>query len=229
MVRSFHFPEVYTITMNVIAGIDEAGRGALAGPVVAGACVITTPLFRRRNHFPQWSPFHKKSDGDVFIADSKLLSPEERERSYAWIIEHCHWGVGIVSHIAIDKRGILRATELAMLLALEDLRTRCAPTSLLIDGRDNFRFPLPHQSIIRGDQTEPAIAAGSIIAKVTRDRIMREQALHHPLYGFEGHKGYGSERHIATIREHGPCELHRKTFLLKILENQELPLFADVS
>ena len=210
--------------MPLIAGIDEAGRGAVAGPVVAGACVITDELFRRRKTFPCWSPFKRAHDPDCLIADSKLLSPEEREHSYAWITQHCHWGVGIVSHVVIDKRGILRATELAMLLALEDLRTHCTPSSLLIDGRDDFHFPIPHRSIIRGDQTEPSIAAGSIVAKVTRDRMMRLQGSRFPLYGFEHHKGYGAPKHLELIKEHGPCEIHRKTFLRAILENQTLPL-----
>ena len=213
--------------MDLVAGIDEAGRGALAGPVVAGACVISVPLFRRRSTMPRWSPFKKKTDNDFLIADSKLLSPDEREHSFSWITEHCHWGVGIVSETVIDERGILFATQQAMLLALEDLCSRCRPELLLIDGRDRFRFPIPHRSIIRGDQTEPAIAAGSIVAKVTRDRIMREQSGEFPLYGFHLHKGYGSAEHLEKIKKYGPCSMHRRSFLRGILENQELPLITE--
>ncbi len=208
--------------MQVIAGIDEAGRGALAGPVVAGACVITTPLFRRRHHLPRWSPFKKKSDDDCLIADSKMLSPEEREHSYEWVTAHCCWGVGIVSQTVIDERGILFATNAAMVLAIEDLRSKTTIDELLIDGRDKFHFPLPHRSIIRGDQTEPAIAAGSIVAKVTRDRLMREYGKEFPLYGFAQHKGYGAPNHLLAIRERGMCPLHRKSYLRSLLEPLEL-------
>lgn len=186
--------------------------------------MITTPLFRRRRSFPCWSPFKKKSEGDVLIADSKLLKPGEREISSAWISANCTFGVGVVSAFVIDKRGILYATNQAMLLALEDLRPKAYIDALLIDGRDRFRFPLPHQSIIRGDQTEPAIACASIVAKVFRDRMMCEYAKEFPLFGFEHHKGYGAPLHLALIKEHGPCAIHRKSFLRALLENQELPL-----
>ncbi|MSR86908.1 ribonuclease HII [Candidatus Peribacteria bacterium] len=209
---------------TTIAGIDEVGRGAVAGPVVACACVIATPLFRRRRSFSCWSPFEKKADDDVLIADSKLLSPHEREISSAWIRSACAFGVGAVSAFVIDKRGILYSTNQAMLLALEDLRSKTSVQSLLVDGRDRFHFPLPHQSIIRGDQSEPAIAAASIVAKVFRDGLMREYAKDFPLFGFEHHKGYGAPVHLAAISEHGPCTLHRRSFLRAHLENQTLPI-----
>ncbi len=224
---SFCEREYYTDRMTVVAGIDEVGRGSVAGPVVAGACVITTPLFPRKRSFPCWSPFqrgHTASDVDVLIADSKLLSPDEREISSAWISSNCTFGVGAVSAFVIDKRGILHATNQAMLLALEDLRSKIHVDSLLVDGRDHFHFPLPHQSIIRGDQSEPSIAAASIVAKVFRDGLMREHAKKFPVFGFEHHKGYGAPQHLALIKEHGPCELHRKSFLRALLENQALPL-----
>ena len=213
--------------MNLVAGIDEAGRGALAGPVVAGACVITIPLFRRRHGFPRWSPFKKKPTTDILIADSKLLSSEEREQTFAWISAACFYGVGIVSSFVIEKRGILYATQAAMLLALEDLRSKISVRSLLIDGRDHFHFPLPHQSIIRGDMLHPEIAAASIIAKVTRDQMMRAESGRFPIYGFHRHKGYGTEEHIDCLRKHGPCEIHRKSFLRAILEQQKLPFIDE--
>lgn len=186
--------------------------------------MITTPLFRRRGTFPRWSPFRKIPKEDILIADSKLLSPDEREASSAWICGNCAFGIGMVSAFVIDKRGILYATNQAMLLALEDLRSKTHVDSLLVDGRDRFRFPLPHRSIIRGDQSEPAIAAASIVAKVFRDRLMREYAKEFPLFGFERHKGYGAPLHLAAINEHGPCELHRRTFLRAILENHALSM-----
>ncbi len=205
------------MTDPVIVGIDEAGRGPLAGPVVAGACFIPHPLFPRRAHGKRWSPYKRKPLLDCLIGDSKQLSPEEREVAYAWITTNCHWGVGIVEADHIDTYGILEATQLAMQTALAALTKTITPTYLLVDGRDAFWFNYPHSSIIRGDSLEPAIAAASIIAKVTRDRIMREYAKAFPQYGFEGHKGYGSEMHIAAIHQHGPCLLHRKTYLQNIL------------
>ncbi len=213
--------------MQAIAGIDEAGRGSVAGPVVAGACLVPCGLFRRRRSFPCWSPFKRRRELDCFIADSKLLSPEERERTFDWIAQHCAFGVGIVSETIIDERGIMFANQTAMLLALEDLRAKADVASLLIDGRDPYRFPLPHRSVIRGDMLHPQIAAASIVAKVTRDRLMRERSADHPLYGFDRHKGYGTPEHLAAIEKHGVCALHRKTFLRMLLENQALPLLID--
>ena len=198
------------------AGIDEAGRGALAGPVVAGACIVLPELFRRRSR-RHWSPHKRVPAADCLIADSKILPPEQREFSYAWITGHCAWGVGIVPADVIDDIGILRANERAMRLALEMLCATRRPESLLIDGNDRYSFSVPHRSIVRGDATEPAIAAASIIAKVTRDRLMRAHALTHGGYGFEGHKGYGSPEHIARIRELGPSPLHRASFLRNVL------------
>ncbi len=181
---------------GVIVGIDEAGRGALAGPVVAGACVFNP---RRRN---------------VPIADSKQLTPEQRERSFAWITKHCICGVGIVSAEFIDNFGILVATERAMQLAVIDLKRFIQPTHLLVDGRDKFHFDEPHSSIIRGDQKERCISAASIIAKVTRDRIMVEYSRQFPHYFFNQHKGYGTRKHYDAIQKDGLCELHRRSFIM---------------
>ena len=204
-------------TRAIIAGIDEAGRGPLAGPVMAGACVLTDTLFRCRRSHPAWSPLARGANRPI-IADSKCLSPEERETAYAWITAQCAWGVGAASAAEIDRNGILAATERAMQRALSMLERTIEPTFLLIDGRDHFWFDYPHASVIRGDSTEPCIAAASIIAKVTRDRWMCERAVPFPAYGFERHKGYGSTEHLKAIREHGPCELHRGSFLRRIRE-----------
>lgn len=121
----------------------------------------------------------------------------------------------------VDRFGILQATENAMHQALSMLCEKITPTYLLVDGCDAFWFDFPHSSIIRGDDQEPAIAAASIIAKVTRDRMMCEHAKEFPQYGFERHKGYGSEEHINAIKTHGPCALHRKSFLRNILSFSE--------
>ncbi|TSC59023.1 MAG: RNase HII [Candidatus Peregrinibacteria bacterium Greene0416_19] len=201
-----------------IAGMDEAGRGALAGPVVAGACLISCDLFHRRAPLPCWAPDRRMNE--ILITDSKQLTPDQREHAYAWIISRCAWGIGIIGADVIDAKGILRATELAMRSALDDLRSQSTVDHLLVDGRDRFTFDCPHSSLVRGDALDPCIAAGSIIAKVTRDRLMIGLAERYPLYGFELHKGYGSEEHTRIIRERGPCEIHRRSFLTKILTEQ---------
>lgn len=179
----------------VIAGIDEAGRGALAGPVVAAACIL------RMKKVP------------AFIRDSKQLTPDQREEAYAWIAAHCAYGIGMVDARGIDASGILPATEKAMQKAVAELAEIVQPTYLLVDGRDKFWFDLPHSTIIRGDESEPCISAASIIAKVTRDRLMIEYHQKFPRYGFDEHKGYGVPLHFEAIGQHGMCALHRKTFL----------------
>lgn len=204
----------------VIAGIDEAGRGALAGPVVAGACILTEELLlclrRRKTPFVHWEPKRStRTTGHCRIADSKKLSPEERRVAYAWITSHCAFGTGAGSVEEIETLGILGATELAMQRAVAHLAASIRPTSLLIDGRNAFRFDYPHTSIIRGDESEPCIAASSIIAKVTRDRVMIELDRAFPQYGFAHHKGYGTSEHLAAIQAHKQCALHRPSFLRK--------------
>lgn len=184
----------------IIAGIDEAGRGPLAGPVVAGACIEIPAL-----------------TAHPLIRDSKQLSEGQREEAFAWIIDHCNTGFGIVGADVVDAEGILVATERAMHAALTMLSQKVIPTYLLVDGRDKFWFDIPHSSLVDGDALEPCISAASIVAKVTRDRLMREEAKRFPLYGFDGHKGYASPAHIAAIRAHGPCPIHRRTFLRHIL------------
>ncbi|HVW66795.1 MAG TPA: ribonuclease HII [Candidatus Peribacteraceae bacterium] len=204
----------------VIVGIDEAGRGPLAGPVVAGACHIPLPVFGRRKPYGAWSPFARKRTPDIIIADSKALGEDGREIAYAWITEHCAWGIGMSSQEEIDAYGILQATENAMQQALAMVAERITPTYVLVDGNDKFWFDYPHSSVVRGDDKEPTIAAASILAKVTRDRLMLECATDFPQYGFERHKGYGSEEHIAAIKTHGPCALHRKSFLRNIVQEE---------
>jgi ribonuclease HII len=190
---------------TIIAGIDEAGRGPLAGPVLAAACILTDlphPIAEGL-----WS-----ADGCI-IGDSKRLSPDERAIAYDVLTRHCAWGIGCVEADVIDRIGILEATQMAMQQAVAMLAEHTRPTYLLIDGRDRFWFDYPHSSVIRGDSLEPTIAAASIIAKVTRDRLMTEADVHFPLYGFARHKGYGTPEHRNAIHIHGPCVLHRRTFL----------------
>jgi ribonuclease HII len=203
---------------NVIVGIDEAGRGPLAGPVVAAACVLKAEMHKRRPF--GWSPFKRRQSPDCLIGDSKMLTEAEREEAYAWITEHCHFGVGSADALDIDTHGILIATEKAMHLALGQLKTFVEPTYLLVDGCDAFWFDYSHSSVIHGDSLEPCIAAASIIAKVTRDALMRDHDRDWPQYGFARHKGYGSDQHMQALREHGPCALHRQSFLQKFYERE---------
>ena len=177
-----------------IAGIDEAGRGALAGPVVAAA-VVLPEKFR-----------HGK------LNDSKQLAPELREEIYVELTAHAdvRWATGIIDHVEIDRINILRATHKAMKLAISGLLP--APEHVLIDGLPVFPFPLPQTAIIDGDCISKTIAAASVIAKVTRDRMMRDFCARFPEYCFSQHKGYGTELHLSKLYELGPCPIHRRSF-----------------
>ncbi|QQS58929.1 ribonuclease HII [Candidatus Peregrinibacteria bacterium] len=176
----------------LIAGVDEAGRGCLAGPVVAGA-VILPPEF----------------PGEM-LGDSKKMTEKQREKSYEWIVNHAYCGIGFASAEEIDNLGIRPATYLAMKRAIKKLQK--TPDFLRIDGRDHFRFDIPSQEIIRGDSQFPEISAASIIAKVSRDRYMKTISERYAPFGFHRHKGYGVAKHVRAIREHGHTPLHRKSF-----------------
>jgi ribonuclease HII len=183
-----------TVGIVRIAGIDEAGRGALAGPVVAAA-VILPEKFRHRK-----------------LNDSKQLAPELREQIYVDLTGNTEvfWAIGVVDSIEIDSINILRATHKAMHAALEALTI--APEHVLIDGLPVFPFPFPQTAIIDGDCYSLTIAAASVIAKVTRDRIMRDFCARFPEYCFDQHKGYGTELHLTKLHELGPCPIHRHSF-----------------
>ncbi|HEY8171924.1 MAG TPA: ribonuclease HII [Dehalococcoidia bacterium] len=176
-----------------VAGVDEAGCGPLAGPLVAGA-VILHPNDART----WWSD----------LRDSKMLELPERERLAQLIMAECAWGAGIVSHQYIDEMGLTVARKQAMRLAVEALP--CRPDVLLIDA-----IHLPeyrHRAIIHGDALVASIAAGSIVAKVTRDRMMVEYHEQYPEYGFDSHRGYATPEHKRALDEHGPCPIHRRLF-----------------
>ena len=177
-----------------VAGIDEAGRGALAGPVVAAAIVLPEK-FRHRK-----------------LNDSKQLAPDLREEIYGELTGNGEiaWAVGTVDSIEIDRINILRATHRAMRAALAALSF--PPEHVLIDGLPVIPFPLPQTAIIDGDCYSLSIAAASVIAKVTRDRIMREFCARFPEYCFSQHKGYGTELHLIKLHEFGPCPIHRRSF-----------------
>ena len=181
--------------IQFIAGIDEAGRGPLAGPVVAAA-VILPENFRH-----------------AIVNDSKKLSEEQREEIYACITTRrdvC-WAVAVVEHDEIDRFNILRASHEAMRRAVLSLVTQ--PDHALIDGLPVRPFPVPHTAIVKGDGQCKSIAAASIVAKVTRDRIMIRLEAEYPGYGFAQHKGYATELHLERLKANGPCPIHRKSFL----------------
>jgi len=177
-----------------IAGLDEAGRGALAGPVVAAA-VILPEKFRHRR-----------------LNDSKQLAPELREDIYSDLVSNAEvrWTVGIVDSIEIDRINILRASHRAMRLATAALNE--PPEHVLIDGLPVIPFPFPQTAVVEGDCISLSIAAASVIAKVTRDRMMRDFCAQFPQYCFGQHKGYGTELHLLKLHEFGPCPIHRRSF-----------------
>ena len=200
---SFENAILQTENKRLIAGLDEAGRGALAGPVVAGAVIL--PLGDQ-----------KKLDQLAHLNDSKQLSAKKRAAFYDLIITHAlAWGVGIVSAADIDHIGIIPATKRGMRLALDNLQLKEgeAIDYLLIDGR--IKLPdllIPQRSIIKGDTLSLSIAAASIIAKVTRDQILESAAANWPQYRLEQHKGYGTKLHRQLIKTHGGTPFHRHSF-----------------
>jgi ribonuclease HII len=198
-----HEKKLRSLGIVHVAGIDEAGRGALAGPVVAAAAILPE-RFRHRK-----------------LNDSKQLSPELREKIYRYLTNHSEitWAVGVVGSLEIDRINILRASQEAMRIAVNGLRT--LPDHVLIDGLPVFPFPLPQTAIVEGDCISLSIAAASVIAKVTRDRLMREFCAQFPEYCFSQHKGYGTELHLQKLHEHGPCPIHRRSF-----EPVAQPVFA---
>ena len=190
-----YFKEGY----NYICGIDEAGRGPLAGPVVVAAVIM---------------PKDSMIEG---VNDSKKVSEKKREKLYELIIEEAiSYSVGIVDQNEIDRINILNATKAGLTEAVRTLKVK--PELILVDALTNIdTCGVPYQSIIKGDAKSYSIAAASIIAKVTRDRIMREWDKVYPQYGFEKHKGYGTAAHISAIKKNGLCPLHRLSFVKNII------------
>lgn len=183
---------------SCVCGVDEAGRGPLAGPVCAAAVILPPDLV---------------IEG---LNDSKKLTDKRRRALYDVITEQAlAYGIAFASEQEIDEINILQATFLAMRRAVEQLRLR--PELALVDGNREPDFgDIPVRTIIKGDSLSANIAAASILAKVTRDRFMEEQDAIYPQYGFALHKGYGTQAHYAALRAHGPCPIHRRTFLKKL-------------
>lgn len=184
----------------LVIGVDEAGRGPLAGPVVAAACLLG----------PQFP---------VGLDDSKKLSAKRRAALEPQIQASCHWALGVVEADEIDRINIFAATMLAMTRAVAELVAALGrePDQVLIDGNKTpaGRVPewrWPARAIVGGDALEPCISAASILAKEHRDRVMRSHALAHPHYGWDRNMGYGTAEHLVALRQHGPCALHRRSF-----------------
>ena len=191
--------EMHNQGINYICGIDEAGRGPLAGPVVVAAAIM---------------PRDSMIEG---VNDSKKLSEKKREALYELITnEAIAWGVGIIDQKEIDRINILNATKEGLTTAVKSLKIK--PDRKIVDALNGIdTLGIPYTSIIKGDAKCYSIAAASIIAKVTRDRIMRQWDEIYPMYGFEKHKGYGTAAHIAAIKEYGLCPLHRLSFVKNII------------
>jgi ribonuclease HII len=178
----------------VIAGVDEAGRGPLAGPVAAAAVILP----------PRW-----RCKG---LDDSKKLAPKVRESLYAKITsdERVRWSVAFAEVDEIDRINILRATHQAMIRAVQGLAMEIH--HCLIDGLRVPGFPWAHDGVVKGDGISMSIAAASVVAKVSRDRLMCEFSQEFPDYGFESHMGYGTPGHLEALQRHGPCRIHRRSF-----------------
>lgn len=193
------FEKKYRGQYTVICGIDEAGRGPLAGPVVAGACILP------------------KEEEILYLNDSKKLSPAKREELYEEITRKAlAWSVGIASPERIDQINILQATYEAMRNAIADLKI--TPDLLLVDAVTIPKLQTKQVGIIKGDAKSVSIAAASILAKVTRDRMMDQYDEVYPEYGFIKHKGYGTAEHIAALKKYGPCPIHRQSFIQNFIE-----------
>ncbi len=192
--KNMHVFEDEYASCGLIAGVDEAGRGPLAGPVAAGAVILP----------PDCSI--------LYLDDSKKLSASKREKLYDEITKKSiAWGLGVVSNERIDEINILQATYEAMAAAIEDMGVR--PDIALVDAVTIPGAACRQVGIVKGDEKSVSIAAASIVAKVSRDRIMTEMDRLYPEYGFASHKGYGTKMHIEAIKKYGTCPIHRKTFV----------------
>ncbi|HHU17177.1 MAG TPA: ribonuclease HII [Clostridiales bacterium] len=202
--------ELYNNGIKVIAGMDEAGRGPLAGPVVAAA-VILPPDFNVPG-----------------VDDSKRLTEKKREALYEVITDQAlSYSIGIVDNYIIDDINILGATRLAMKQAINRLKIK--PEYILIDALTLKDIPIPQRGIIKGDSISISIAAASIIAKVTRDRMMKEFHKRFPQYALDRNKGYGTKEHLEGIASYGPCLLHRKSFIKKYYSEDESEQFTQLT
>jgi ribonuclease HII len=202
LIDRFEFERVlWSRSVARVAGVDEAGRGPLAGPVVAAAAILP----------PHWAQTGLPAEL-AGLNDSKQLTGAQREKYFAFLTRcaEVEFAIAAVDAGVIDEINILQATHRAMNGALAKLNP--LPPHALVDGRPVKALRVPQTAIVKGDARSYSIAAASVLAKVTRDRRMREYAVQFPEYGFDGHKGYGTAQHLAAIARHGACPIHRKTF-----------------
>jgi ribonuclease HII len=199
--RLLHETDLWRNNVAVVAGVDEAGRGPLAGPVVAAAVVLP-------RRWLEAGLDERLRD----LNDSKQLTEAQRENYFSIITSHpeIRYAVAIADAEMIDRINILQATHATMIHALNQLRP--APDHVLVDGRPVKTMPFPQTALVKGDARSYSIAAASVLAKVTRDRMMLEFDKLYPDYGFAEHKGYGTPRHLAAIQNLGPCLIHRRSF-----------------
>lgn len=185
---------------GIVCGLDEAGRGPLAGPVLA-ACVYIPPAARKESFWQQ-------------VNDSKVLSEKKREALYDLIITHTHYGIAECSPREIDEINILQASLLAMKRALEQMSGKFAvmPTHALVDGNRKPQLPCAVETVVKGDSISLSIAAASILAKVTRDRMMRDLCAQYPMYGWSRNAGYGTAEHLRALNDYGITPHHRRSF-----------------
>ena len=193
--------EVWQQGVRLVAGVDEAGRGPLAGPVVAAAVVFP-------HHWREFGFDERLRD----LNDSKQLTETQREKFFTILtsLPEVRCGISIVDAVTIDRINILQATHRAMNEALAQLQPQ--PEHVLVDGKPVKTMTLPHTALVKGDSLSYSIAAASVLAKVTRDRMMLEYDEQFPGYGFAEHKGYGTPQHLAAIAGLGPCPIHRRSF-----------------
>jgi ribonuclease HII len=214
--KKLYFETQAWATQKRVIGIDEAGRGCLAGPVVVGAVIL--PLFTNQ----------------PILKDSKVMTKAQREKAFTWITEHCAWTTALADHTTIDSINIYQATLLTMKQAYLNLMQTlpCDPALLkyvVVDAMPLKIAPeekptgLECHHFNYGESLSPSIAAASIVAKVTRDRLMEELSGQFPAYNFAQHKGYGTAEHIAALKEHGPCAIHRTTFIKNFVEHHDQP------
>lgn len=185
--------ELHKAGYKLVAGLDEAGRGPWAGPVVASAVILKNKAMRMPG-----------------LKDSKQLTAKQRMAIFGLIKRKIYYGTGLATNSEIDRYGLIKATNLAFVRAIQNLPI--APDFLVIDGRDKFEFEIPYRSYIRGDECIQSVCLASIIAKVTRDEIMCTYNTQFPEYGFDRHKGYGTHSHIKALKKYGPCVLHRRSY-----------------
>jgi len=214
--RLSHECELWQSGTTVVAGVDEAGCGPLAGPVVAAA-VVFPEAWREKGIDPKLRGLN----------DSKQLSGERRETFFSILTSHpdVRHAIAVVDVEMIDRINIRQAAWRAMNIALDQLNPR--PQHVLVDGLKIKWLPYPQTALVQGDCRSYSIGAASVLAKVTRDRLMLEFDHQYPGYGFAEHKGYGTPRHYAAIKERGPCPIHRRTFSLFRPKETELDLFTD--